>query len=53
MVPNQVWIGYITYLIRQGGRWLYLATWLDRHSRKIVWFGASDEALRTCALAMP
>jgi hypothetical protein len=29
-------VGDITYLPRQGGGWLYLATWLDRCSRKIV-----------------
>ncbi|WP_394333374.1 hypothetical protein [Hymenobacter actinosclerus] len=34
--PNQVWIGNITYLPRQGGGWLYLAVWLDRCPRKIV-----------------
>ena len=35
-VPDQVWVGDITYLPCQGGGWLYLAVWLDRCSRKIV-----------------
>ena len=29
-------MGDITYLPKQGSGWLYLATWLDRYSRKIV-----------------
>ncbi|WP_394333376.1 DDE-type integrase/transposase/recombinase [Hymenobacter actinosclerus] len=33
---NQVWVGDITYLPRQGGGWLYLAVWLDRCPRKVV-----------------
>ena len=51
--PNRVWVGDITYLPRQGSGWLYLAVWLDRCSRKIVGFGASDEARRTCATPCP
>jgi putative transposase len=29
-------VGNITYLPKQGGGWLYLATWLDWYSRKVV-----------------
>lgn len=34
--PGRVWAGDITFLPKQGGGWLYLATWLDRCSRKIM-----------------
>jgi putative transposase len=34
--PRQVIVGDITYLPLQGGRWAYLAIWLDLYTRKIV-----------------
>ena len=34
--PNQVGVGDITCLPKQGGGWLCLATWLDRYWRKVV-----------------
>jgi transposase InsO family protein len=33
--PNQTWVGDITYVATEEG-WLYLATWIDLCSRKIV-----------------
>jgi putative transposase len=33
--PNQTWVGDITYIWTEEG-WLYLATWIDLCSRKIV-----------------
>ena len=34
--PNQVWVGDITYLPLNSGRWCYLATWRDTCSRRVV-----------------
>lgn len=33
--PNQAWVGDITYITTEEG-WLYLATWIDLWSRKVV-----------------
>ena len=33
--PNQVWVGDITF-IRVGGKWSYLSTVMDRHTRQII-----------------
>lgn len=34
--PNEVWVGDITYIPMAGGRFLYLAIWMDLFSRRIV-----------------
>lgn len=52
--PDQVWLADITYISTAEG-WLYLAGILDRHSRKVVGWAASehiDTALVTAAWQM-
>ena len=39
---NRVWVGDITYLPLVGGRWLYLAVWLDIYSHYIVGWKVAD-----------
>lgn len=34
--PNRVWIGDITYIPLAGGKWAYLAVWMDLFSRRII-----------------
>jgi putative transposase len=34
--PNKVWVGDITYIPLAGGKWAYLAVWMDLYSRRIV-----------------
>lgn len=39
--PNEVWVGDITYIDTQEG-WLYLATFIDLFSRKVVGWSMSE-----------
>lgn len=34
--PNEVWVGDITYIPLAGGKWAYLAVWMDLFSRRVV-----------------
>jgi putative transposase len=40
--PNEVFVGDITYIALVDGSFLYLATWLDMFSRKIVGWDLAD-----------
>jgi transposase InsO family protein len=35
-MPNETWVGDITYIPLAAGNWAYLAVWMDLYSRKII-----------------
>lgn len=41
--PHQVYVSDITYLPLLGGRWAYLATWLDLYTRRIVGWAVAEK----------
>ena len=40
--PNEVWVGDITYIPLAGGKWAYLAVWMDLFSRRIIGWHLDD-----------
>jgi transposase InsO family protein len=47
--PNKVWVSDITYIATEEG-WLYLASVMDLHSRRIVGWSMSERVTRDIAM---
>lgn len=45
--PNQVWVSDITYMPLKGGKWAYLASWMDLYSRQIVGWELAENMLES------
>jgi transposase InsO family protein len=48
---NQLWVGDITYVPLIGGQFLYLATLMDRYSRRIIGWNLQDHMQEPLTLA--
>ena len=49
--PNEVWVGDITYIPLAGGKWAYLAVWMDLFSRRIIGWHLDDHMQEALIIA--
>lgn len=49
--PDEVWVGDITFIPLAGGKWCYLAVWMDLFSRKIIGWQLYDNMQETLITA--
>lgn len=50
-MPNEVWVGDLTFIALAGGRWCYLCVWMDLFSRRILGWQLDDHMRETLITA--